>query len=114
MATPTLTEHTLPGTLGEILVTVRAGGRESPRPAVVLLHGFKGFRSWGFFPTLADRLAKAGFTVVSYNASGSGVDAMGEIVHPDRFGHNTYSAELADLRTVLNALADGTLGVAPP
>ena len=114
MATPSLTEHALPGALGELLVSVRAGGRESPRPAVVLLHGFKGFRSWGFFPTLADRLAKAGFTVVTYSASGSGVDAAGEFVHPDRFGHNTYSAELADLRTMLTALWAGELGVVPP
>src|ERR1041385_6803317 len=114
MATPSLTESTLPGALGEILITVRAGGRDSPRPAVVLVHGFKGFRSWGFFPTLADRLARAGFTAITYSASGSGVDAAGEFVHPDRFGHNTYSAELADLRTMLTALWAGELGVVPP
>ena len=114
MATPSLTEHALPGALGEILVSVRAGGRDSPRPAVVLVHGFKGFRSWGFFPALADRLARAGFTVVTYNASGSGVDANGDFTLPDRFGHNTYSAELADLRTVLAALWAGELGVVPP
>ncbi|HET7042666.1 MAG TPA: alpha/beta fold hydrolase, partial [Gemmatimonadales bacterium] len=114
MATPSLTEHSFPGALGEILVTVRAGGRDSPRPAVVLVHGFKGFRSWGFFPALAERLARAGFTVVTYNASGSGVDANGDFVLPDRFGHNTYSAELADLRTVLAALVGGELGVVPP
>jgi uncharacterized protein len=114
MATPKLTEHSLPGVLGEILLSVRAAGHKSPRPAVVLVHGFKGFRSWGFFPTLADRLAKAGFTVVSYNASGSGVDAAGEFAFPDRFGHNTYSTELADLRTVLTALSAGELGVVTP
>ena len=114
MATPALTEHILPGALGEILISVRAAGRKSPRPAIILLHGFKGFRSWGFFPTLADRLARAGFTVVSYNASGSGVDANGEFSFPDRFGHNTYSAELADLRGMLGALWAGELGVVPP
>ncbi|HEU4569799.1 MAG TPA: alpha/beta fold hydrolase [Gemmatimonadales bacterium] len=114
MATPTLSEFTLPGTLGEIAVSVRSAGRGSARPAVVLVHGFKGFRSWAFFPYLADQLARAGFTVVSYSASGSGVDAAGEFVLPDRFGHDTYSAELADLRTVLTALHDGGLGVAAP
>ena len=114
MATPKLTEHLLPGVLGEIQLSVRTAGQRSPRPAVLLLHGFKGFKGWGFFPSLADRLAKAGFTVVTYNASGSGVDARGEFAFPDRFGHNTYSAELADLRTVLAALRGGELGVVAP
>ena len=50
MATPTLTRHVLPGTLGDILVDVRAGGRGSARPAVIVLHGFKGFKDWGMFP----------------------------------------------------------------
>lgn len=114
MATPILTKHRLPGTLGDIFVDVRAGGRASPRPAVLVLHGFKGFKDWGMFPPLADRLAQAGFTAVSFNASGSGVDDAGEFTLPERFGHNTFSAELADMATVLDALAAGALGAAPP
>ena len=115
MATPTLTKHSLAGSLGEILVDVRAGGRESPRPAIVVIHGFKGFKDWGMFPPLAERLARAGFaTVMTFNVSGSGVDDAGELVLPERFGHNTYSAELDDLGRVVDALAAGGLGVAPP
>lgn len=114
MATPTLSRHRLPGALGEILIDVRAGGRGSPRPAVLVLHGFKGFKDWGMFPVLADRLARAGLTAVSLNLTGSGVDDSGEFVFPERFGHNTFSAELADLHTALDALAAGELGVAAP
>ncbi len=114
MATPTLSRHRLPGALGEILIDVRAGGRGSPRPAVLVLHGFKGFKDWGMFPVLAGRLAQAGLTTVSLNLSGSGVDDSGEFVFPERFGHNTFSAELADLHAVLQALAAGELGVVPP
>jgi uncharacterized protein len=114
MATPTLTKHTLDGALGPILVDVRAGGRKTARPAVVIVHGFKGFKDWGMFPPLADRLAQAGFTSVSLNLSGSGVDDRGEFAWPERFGHNTFSAELADLATALDALTAGNLGAAPP
>lgn len=114
MATPALTSHTLPGTLGPILVDVRAAARKEGRPAVLLLHGFKGFKDWAFLPPLAERLARAGFTAVTCNLSGSGVDAAGEFTDPDRFGHNTYSAELTDTRTIIDALAAGNLGVAPP
>jgi dienelactone hydrolase len=114
MVTPTHTRHVLPGSLGEILVDVRAGGRASPRPAVVIVHGFKGFKDWGMFPPLAERLARAGYTAVAYNASGSGVDDSGEFVWPERFGRNTFSAELADLGTVVDVLARGELGVPAP
>jgi uncharacterized protein len=114
LATATLTKHTLPGALGNILIDVRAGGRGTPRPAVLIVHGFKGFKNWGMFPPLADRLAQAGLVAVAPNLSGSGVNDSGDFVWPERFGHNSFSAELADLRTVLDALSAGALGVAPP
>lgn len=114
MATPTLSRHRLPGALGEILVDVRAGGRDTPRPAVILVHGFKGFKDWGLWPSFAERLARAGVTAVTFNLSGSGVDDTGEFVFPERFGHNTFSAEVQDLRRVVDALSAGELGVAAP
>jgi pimeloyl-ACP methyl ester carboxylesterase len=114
MATPTLSKHTLDGSLGEILIDVRAAGRDSPRPAIVVVHGFKGFKDWGMFPPLAERLARAGFATVTFNLSGSGVDDTGEFTWPDRFGHDTFSIELHDLGQVMDALARGELGVRPP
>src|SRR5262245_4269628 len=104
MATPVLTRHRVRGALGEILIDVRAGNRRDAGPAVVLCHGFKGFKDWGFFPPFADRLARAGYVVVGWNASGSGVDDTGEVVWPELFGRSTFSAELGDLESVLDAL----------
>jgi dienelactone hydrolase len=114
VATPTLTKHSVPGALGQILIDVRAGGRTSARPAVLVLHGFKGFKDWGMFPPLTERLAQAGFTAVSLNLSGSGVDDAGEFSLSDRFGHNTFSAELEDASRVIDALMRGELSVPPP
>lgn len=114
MATASRSTHILPGQLGELFVDVRAAGRSSPRPAVVIVHGFKGFKDWGMFPPFAERLARAGVTAVSFNMSGSGVDARGESTLPERFARNTLSAELGDLATMLDSLAAGDLGVAPP
>ena len=114
MATPTHSTHLLDGALGGIFVDVRAAGRASPRPAVVVVHGFKGFKDWGMFPPFCERLARAGMTAVSFNTSGSGVDAAGEATLPDRFARNTYSAELHDLHVVVTALLGGRLGVAAP
>jgi dienelactone hydrolase len=114
MATPTLSKTTLAGALGAILIDVRAAARSTPGPAVLVLHGFKGFKDWGMFPPFAERLARAGFTAISFNVSGSGVDESGTFAWPERFGHNTFSAELADIGLVLDALEGGRLGVATP
>jgi predicted alpha/beta-fold hydrolase len=84
MATPTRTKHVLNGALGEILVDVSAAGRDSPRPAIVVVHGFKGFKDWGMFPPLAERLARAGFATITFNVSGSGVDDAGEFLVSSR------------------------------
>ncbi len=113
MATPSLTRHHLAGVLGPLLIDLRTSDRGRARPAVILVHGFKGFKDWGMFPGVADRIARAGFTTLSFNLSGSGVDGAGHFAWPERFGHNTFSAELEDLRRVLNALASGELGLAP-
>lgn len=114
MATPTLSNHVLTGTLGPIYVDVRAGGRGSARPAVVIVHGFKGFKDWGFFPPLAERIARAGMTAVTFNMSGSGVDAAGDPAFPERFAQNTYAAELRDTAIVVGALRREELGTVSP
>ncbi len=114
MATPTLTHHLVPGVVGDITVDVRSGGRSSPRPAVVAVHGFKGFKEWGMWPPFAERLARSGITAVSLNLSGSGVDDAGDFVFPERFGHNTFSAELEDVRRVIAALYGGGLAIGEP
>jgi uncharacterized protein len=85
-----------------------AGG---PRPTVVICHGFKGFKDWGFFPVVAERLARAGFAAVTFNFTGSGVGADGDLFdEAARFGHATCSGHLRDLEIVLAALAAGRLG----
>jgi dienelactone hydrolase len=114
MATATLTHHRVPGVLGDISVDVRAGGRDSPRPAVICVHGFKGFKDWGMWPPLCERVARAGLSAISLNLSGSGVDDNGIFAFPERFGHNTFSAELEDVRRVVGALYAGELATSPP
>lgn len=114
MATPRLTRHTLAGSLGELFIDVRSAGERSARPAIVGVHGFKGFKDWGFWPALSERLARAGFTAVTFNLSGSGVDAAGEPTLGERFSLDTYSHQLDDIRAVLDALFSGALGVAEP
>ncbi len=118
MATVKKTSFELVGADGGPLrgdLRTAAGG--AGRPAVVICHGFKGFKDWGMFPHLADRLARAGLTVVSFNFSGSGVGAEEDSFNePERFAHDTFTRQLFDLSAVLRALGDARLvpGMTPP
>ncbi|MEE9392166.1 MAG: alpha/beta fold hydrolase [Planctomycetota bacterium] len=83
-----------------------------PCPIVVILHGFKGFKDWGFFPELAARLAADGLAAVRINFSHNGVGLGNEsqgFTRLDLFRKNRASYELRDLQTVVEALEEGTL-----
>lgn len=108
MSTPRLAATVLSGCDGlPLRVDVRTGARPGEaRPAIVICHGFKGFKDWGFFPPAADRLARAGFTAVTFNFSGSGVGADGESFSElERWGRQTVTGDLADLATVMDHVA---------
>jgi uncharacterized protein len=70
-------------------------------PHVILLHGFKGFMDWGFFPDIACRIAARGFFVVRYNTSGSGIgDDLESFTELEAFARNTLSRDIEDHETV--------------
>lgn len=107
----------VPGSGGEAIrgdiVHYRQGGPgqlDVGKSVVVLLHGFKGFKDWGFFPFLADEIAASGTTVVTFNAShgGIGPDLDGSrFSRLDLFERSSWSSYLDDLRIVLDVLAAG-------
>jgi len=109
----TVTRFTLEPRSGDLVRgDVRRG---SPTSAVVVVHGFKGFKDWGFFPHVADRLAEAGHTVVSFNFSRNGIgeDPMA-FTELKKFGANTLSLELDELGLVLRSLRSGALPAPVP
>jgi len=111
MATPIHTTFALTAADGGPLRgDVRTAAGDTARPAVVICHGFKGFKDWGFFPHLADRLARGGVTAVSVNLASSGVGPEGDrFSEPERFGHGTFGGDLRDLGQVMAALRGGRL-----
>lgn len=76
------------------------------RPAVLVLHGFKGFMHWGFFPHLSRRLAQAGYVCVSFNFSGSGIgDDHETVADPRAFELDTTSKQLEDVAVLRGGIA---------
>jgi dienelactone hydrolase len=92
-------------------ISLPAGAeRERRLPFVVVLHGFKGFMDWGFFPELARRLAASGLAVVRFNFSGSGHGPRPlELTEPRAFFENTPSREIEDVERVRAWLDTGSV-----
>jgi pimeloyl-ACP methyl ester carboxylesterase len=78
---------------------------------IVICHGFKGFKDWGFFPYAAEQLAsRTGHAVITFNFSMNGVGAdMENFTELDKFERNTFSQEIHDLAIVLDAAQAGEL-----
>ncbi len=69
---------------------------------VVLVHGFKGFKDWGFFPWLAETLRNNRFSVCRFNMARSGIGENPQTFDRlDLFAEDTFSGQIADLQKVV-------------
>ena len=69
---------------------------------VVIVHGFKGFRHWGFFPWLSEQFAACRIAACRFDMSRNGVgDDPERFERLDLFAGDTYSIQMADLRRVV-------------
>lgn len=79
-------------------------------PVVIFCHGFKGFKDWGCFPYMMDKIAEAGNLAVSFNFSynGTGEDEKdhSDFTRLELFAKNTFSRELDDLGSVIDFFAE--------
>lgn len=75
-----------------------------PKPIVLFIHGFKGFKDWGHWECIAKEFAQAGFIFIKFNFSHNGttIDDPSNFADLDAFGQNNYSLELSDIDQVLD------------
>ena len=85
----------------------------TPKPVIIFVHGFKGFKDWGYFNLMADTLAQSGFFYVKLNLSHNGTSPAHptEFVDLEAFGHNTFSTELDDLEILIDHLQSPNFSV---
>ncbi len=76
------------------------------KPVIIFLHGFKGFKDWGAFPAIRERLAERGFVSMAFNFSHNGVgEDLMNFTELDRFAENTISRELDELSDVIGEIS---------
>lgn len=75
-------------------------------PLVIFCHGFKGFKSWGFYEYMPQAFTEAGLAFLRFNFSHNGTspEVPDAFIQPEAFGQNTIGKELADVQSVLNWL----------
>lgn len=80
------------------------------KPIIIIIHGFKGFKDWGFFPYAAEYLAQKGFITITVNFSLNGYRTGTDIVvSPDNFARNTISREVAEIISLIKGIRNGNL-----
>jgi pimeloyl-ACP methyl ester carboxylesterase len=90
-----------------IRADLRSGAPGKELPLVIIVHGFLGYKRWGFFPLLSERIAGAGFHVLTMSFSHNGVDEeTGRIIYPDQFAANTVSREIEDMDSVFGHIRE--------
>jgi pimeloyl-ACP methyl ester carboxylesterase len=97
---------------GEQLTATAFGGRPGKDArCIIYVHGFKGFKDWGFVPYLGEYLSGKGFFVVTFNFSHNGIGAQPtEFTELDKFARNTFSREIRELGEMVGALRGGVFG----
>jgi fermentation-respiration switch protein FrsA (DUF1100 family) len=77
---------------------------ETPKPVVIFVHGFKGFKDWGHFDLVAQTFAETGFVFIKFNFSHNGTTVQDPLNFGDleAFGNNNYIIELDDLKKVMD------------
>lgn len=85
----------------KIELDVYSGDKSIPKPVVVFVHGFKGFKDWGFFPSAAGFFEEQGYHSIVFNFSHNGITSGNDIFNElEKFEKNTLSLEVDELKEI--------------
>ncbi|MBI5324954.1 MAG: alpha/beta hydrolase [Ignavibacteriae bacterium] len=77
-------------------------------PCIILLHGFQGFKDWGFFPYISEKITEARAITFCINFSLNGMGTRTDIAeYPEKFARMTVSQEIEDAELVIKNIIEG-------
>lgn len=92
-------------------VTAYGMNNLSSAPCLIFVHGFKGFKDWGFWNFTANLFAEGGYFILSFNFSHNGIgNKPTEFTELDKFAKNTISLEVSELNELIEAYQNGYFG----
>ncbi|GAB4189765.1 MAG: hypothetical protein Kow00105_04160 [Phycisphaeraceae bacterium] len=106
-------DWSIPGAEGEPILGnthLPDGGEASARGVLIICHGFKGYKDYGFFPHLAQAAAGNGLIAHRFNFSHSGMtNRIDTFERPDLFEKDTWRKQSYDLKQVIASIESGEL-----
>lgn len=79
------------------------------QPCLLYIHGFKGFKDWGFVPYAGEYFANNGINFLAFNFSHNGIGPdMLNFTELDKFERNTLSLELSEVSELIRLISDST------
>ena len=95
----------------KIRITTYGEENKESKNCIFFVHGFKGFKDWGFGPYLADFFAENGYFVITFNFSLDGVGENPlEFTELEKFAANSYSREVEEISFLVDAYENGFFG----
>jgi len=105
-----VSDWTITGAEGERILGNCHVPQDTPLGAILIAHGFKGYKDYGMLPLIAEEGARAGLIAHRFNFSHSGMtNAIETFERPDLFEQDTWNKQVFDLRMVIDAMARGDL-----
>lgn len=79
-------------------------------PIILVFHGFKGYKNWGFFPFICNQFANNSYISICFNFSLNGINSNDYFIdNIEDFANNTISQEFNDAILLINKIQDKTL-----
>lgn len=97
----------------KISIDYRYTNCEKPLIPIIYVHGFKGFKDWGYSNSVANNFVENGFFYLKFNFSHNGVTKENPIdfVDLEAFGNNNYYLEFVELGLVIDWLVKENLPI---
>jgi len=88
----------------DIFADLYNNGKSGQKPLLIFVHGFKGFKNWGGFPYMLEKLSDSGYNAAAINFTHNGVDNSlpSEFTKLDLFSKNTFTRELNELKQAID------------
>lgn len=87
------------------------GDYDAKKPISIVIHGFKGFRNWGFIPFLSESISKDIGPCINIDFSHNGIKRDDKIIEYDvsLFRKNTVSKMLDEIQLLISKIEKGEI-----